>query len=76
MKKQSEKDIAERTSVSVSKVDRVLNEISSKTVLRHPYLPESMNWDEFKATKDTKGKMAFIIKMNSTCFLVHFKCGF
>lgn len=66
MKKQSEKDIAERTSVSVSKVDRVLNEISSKTVLRHPYLPEFMNWDEFKATKDTKGKMAFIIVNNKS----------
>lgn len=64
MKKQSEKDIAERTNVSVSKVDRVLNEISSKTVLRHPSLPISMNWDEFKATKDTKGKMAFIIINN------------
>lgn len=38
MKKQSEKDIAERTNVSVSKVDRVLNTISSKTVLRHPTL--------------------------------------
>ena len=66
MKKQSEKDIAERTSVSVSKVDRVLNEISSKTVLRHPYLPEFMNWDEFKATNDTKGKMAFIIVNNKS----------
>lgn len=66
MKKQSEKDIAERTSVSVSKVDRILNEISSKTVLRHPYLPEFMNWDEFKATKDTKGKMAFIIVNNKS----------
>lgn len=66
MKKQSEKDIAERTSVSVSKIDRVLNEISSKTVLRHPYLPEFMNWDEFKATNDTKGKMAFIIVNNKS----------
>ena len=66
MKKQSEKDIAERTSVSVSKVDRVLNEISSKTVLRHSFLPEFMNWDEFKATKDTKGKMAFIIVNNKS----------
>ena len=45
-------------------IDRKLNEISSHTVLRHPILPESMNWDEFKATKDTKGKMAFIITDN------------
>ena len=66
MKKQSEKDIAERTCVSASKIDRVLNKISSKTVLRHPTLPTSMNWDEFKATKDTKGKMAFIIVNNDS----------
>ncbi|MBP3461407.1 MAG: ISL3 family transposase [Bacilli bacterium] len=66
MKKQSEKDIAERTGVSVSKIDRVLNQISSNTVLRHPTLPPSMNWDEFKATKDTKGKMAFMIVNNNS----------
>src|SRR5574344_1592122 len=66
MKKQSEKDIANRTDVSVSKIDRVLNYISSHTVLRHPSLPTSMNWDEFKATKDTKGKMAFIIVDNNS----------
>ena len=66
MKKQSEKDIADRIGVSVSKVDRVLNEISSHTVLRHPTLPISMNWDEFKATSDTKGKMAFIIVDNKS----------
>ncbi len=66
MSKQSEKDIAERTNVSVSKVDRVLNDISSHTVLRHSKLPTHMNWDEFKATKDTKGKMAFIIVDNNS----------
>lgn len=66
MQKQSEKDIAKRMDVSVSVIDRILNEISSHTVLRHPTLPESMNWDEFKATKDTKGKMAFIITNNDT----------
>lgn len=64
MTKQSEKDIARRLDVSTSKIDRKLNEISSHTVLRHPTLPKSMNWDEFKATKDTKGKMAFIITDN------------
>lgn len=64
MLKQSEKDIAKRLDVSVSKIDRKLNEISSHTVLRHEHLPKSMNWDEFKATKDTKGKMAFIITDN------------
>ena len=62
--KQSEKDISERTDVSSSKVDRKISEISSHTVLRHSTLPTSMTWDEFKATKDTKGKMAFIITDN------------
>ncbi len=65
MRKQSEKDISERLDISVSKIDRKLNEISSHTVLRHSCLPTSMNWDEFKATKDTKGKMAFIILDNN-----------
>lgn len=66
MQKQSEKDIAKRLDVSVSKIDRKLNEISSHTVLRHEHLPSNMNWDEFKATKDTTGKMAFIIVDNNT----------
>ena len=66
MTKQSEKDIAKRLDVSVSKIDRKLNEISSHTVLRHECLPTSMNWDEFKATNDTKGKMAFMIVDNKT----------
>ena len=66
MEKQSEKDIAKRLDVSTSKIDRKLNEISSHTVLRHSSLPKSMNWDEFKATKDTKGKMAFIILDNNS----------
>lgn len=66
MQKQSEKDIAKRLDVSVSKIDRKLNEISSHTVLRHEHLPINMNWDEFKATRDTTGKMAFIIVDNNT----------
>ena len=65
MEKQSEKDVAKRTDVSVSTVDRILNDISSKTILRHSNLPNSMNWDEFKATNDTKGKMAFMILDNN-----------
>lgn len=64
MKKQSEKDIANRLDISVSKIDRRLNEISNHPLLRHSTLPKSMNWDEFKATKDTNGKMAFIITDN------------
>lgn len=66
MQKQSEKDIAKKLDISVSKIDRKLNEISSHKVLRHETLPTSMNWDEFKATKDTKGKMAFIITNNAS----------
>ena len=66
MLKQSEKDIANRLDVSVSKIDRKLNEISSHSVLRHEHLPIHMNWDEFKATKDATGKMAFIIVDNNT----------
>ena len=66
MKKQSEKDIADRLDVSVSKIDRTLNDISSHSILRHSTLPQSMNGDEFKATKDTKGKMAFIIVDNNS----------
>ena len=66
MQKQSEKDIANRMDVSVSKVDRIMNEISSHSVLRHSKLPINMNWDEFKATNDTKGKMAFIIVDNTS----------
>jgi len=66
MLKQSEKDIASRLDISVSKIDRKLNEISSHTVLRHEHLPSHMNWDEFKATKDSSGKMAFIIVDNNT----------
>ena len=66
MQKQSEKDIAKRLDISVSKIDRKLDEISSHKVLRHETLPTSMNWDEFKATKDTKGKMAFIITNNAS----------
>lgn len=64
MEKQSEKDIAKRMDVSVSVIDRILNDISTKTILRHSTLPTEMNWDEFKATKDTNGKMAFIITDN------------
>ena len=49
-----------------SLINRKLTEISSHTVLRHASLPKSMNWDEFKATKDTKGRMVFIITDKDT----------
>ena len=61
MEKQSEKDIAKRMGVSVSVIDRILNEISSHTVLRHPTLPKSMNWDEFKAQKILKVKWLLLL---------------
>ena len=64
MKKQSEKDVSVRTDVSVSYVNRLVDKLASQTVLRHASLPKSMNWNEFKATKDTNGKMAFIITDN------------
>ncbi len=64
MTKSSEKDIADRANVSTSSVEEILHEISCKSVLRHDHLPKQMNWDEFKATKDTTGKMAFMIVDN------------
>ena len=60
MNKISEKDIASRHNVSHNKVNRIMNDLSRKTVLPGT-LPSIMNFDEFKATKDTEGKMAFII---------------
>ena len=63
--KTSEKDIALRANVSHSSINRVLDDISKSTVLRHSCLPSSMNFDEFKATKDTSGKMAFLIVDNN-----------
>lgn len=60
MDKISEKDIAKRYNVSHNKVNRIMHKLSRKTVLPGT-LPTIMNFDEFKATKDTKGKMAFII---------------
>ena len=60
MDKISEKDIAKRYNVSHNKVNCIMHKLSRKTVLPGT-LPTIMNFDEFKATKDTKGKMAFII---------------
>ena len=64
--KQSEKDIAKRLGISSSTVNRKLESLSSKTILKNQFLPKIMNWDEFKATKDTTGKMAFIVLNNET----------
>lgn len=62
MRKGSEKDIAFRNNVSSSSVNRILNNISKDTIVKNNgKLPSVMGIDEFKATKDTKSKMAFII---------------
>ena len=62
MRKGSEKDIAYRNNVSSSSVNRILNEISKDTIVKNKgHLPYVLGIDEFKATKDTISKMAFII---------------
>lgn len=62
MKKGSEKDIAFRNNVSSSTVNRILESISKDTLVKNNgFLPEIFGIDEFKATKDTKSKMAFIM---------------
>ena len=65
MDKISEKDIAKRNNVSHNTVNRIIHSISKKSVLPG-ILPTIMNIDEFKATNDTKGKMAFHIINNKT----------
>lgn len=62
MEKGTEKDIARRNNVSPSTVNRILDNISEdKLVKNKGILPSVMGIDEFKATKDTISKMAFII---------------
>lgn len=65
MSKSSEKDIAKRHNVSHNTINRFIDFLSMKTVLPG-CLPSSINIDEFMATKDTKGKMAFHIVNNTT----------
>ena len=65
MNKISEKDISKHFNVSHNKVNRIMHELSRKTVLPGT-LPTTMNFDEFKATKNTIGKMAFIITDTKT----------
>ena len=62
LEKSSEKDIAKRNNVSVSKVNCILDDISRKTILAGP-LPTVMNFDEFMSTNH---QMAFIITNNKT----------
>ena len=62
MEKGTEKDIAKRNNVSSSSVNRILHKISEdKLVKNNGKLPSVFGIDEFKATKDTISKMAFII---------------
>lgn len=66
MQKGSEKDVARRNNVSSSTVNRILHDISEdKLIKNNRILPEIMGIDEFKATNDTKSKMAFIIVNHS-----------
>lgn len=62
MKKGSEKEIAERNNISPNSVNRILDSICNDTLIKNnASLPESFGIDELTATKDTKGKYAFII---------------
>ena len=65
MDKISEKDIAKRNNVSHNSVNRIIDEISKKKVL-NGCLPNIIHIDEFKATKDTVGKMALHIVNGKT----------
>ena len=62
MNKGSEKDISIRNNVSTNSINRILDKVSKdKLVKNNGHLPSSLGIDEFMATKDTIGKMAFII---------------
>lgn len=62
MKKESEKNISNDNGISTSSVNRILDDITDdKLIRKYGKLPKSFGIDEFKATKDTDGKMAFII---------------
>lgn len=62
MKKGSEKDISFRNNISTSSTNRILDSISEdKLIKNNGRLPSILGIDEFKATKDTISKMAFII---------------
>ena len=55
-------DIAKLANISSSSVNRILDSIYyDKEIKMNGRLPEHIGIDEFKATKDTKSKMAFII---------------
>ncbi len=59
-KKKSLTDIAKDFNVSTSTVSRVLDKLYDNHKLDFNYLPQSLCFDEFKSTKNIKGKMSFI----------------
>jgi len=74
MQKGTEKDIARRNNVSSSSVNRILDSISEdKIVKNNGILPTIFGIDEFKATSDTKSKMAFIVvdQVNKNIFEIN-----
>lgn len=56
----SEKDIASNFNVSPNTVNRIINSFFKEHLPNKKYLPEALCFDEFKATKDCEGAMAFI----------------
>ena len=56
----SEKDIASNFNVSPNTVNRIINSFFKEHLPSKNYLPEALCFDEFKATKDCEGAMAFI----------------
>ena len=62
MTKDSEKNISFRNGISTNSTNRILYELSKDELIKNNgKLPTSFGIDEFKATKDTASKMAFII---------------
>ena len=56
----SEKDIAEDLNVSSNTVNKIVNSFHKEHLPDKNYLPEVLCFDEFKATRDCEGAMAFI----------------
>ena len=62
MTKDSEKNISFRNGISTNSTNRILYDLSKDELIKNNgKLPTSFGIDEFKATKDTVSKMAFII---------------
>ena len=62
IEKVSEQCASKRNAISSSSTNRILDIISKDSMIKNNgHLPSIMGIDEFKATTDTKSKMAFII---------------